>query len=41
MKRLSDLAPTTVNHYLYAIVDRLPARWRPPMAGIEIGRAHV
>jgi hypothetical protein len=23
-----------VNHYLYAIVDRLPARWRPPMAGI-------
>jgi hypothetical protein len=23
-----------VNHYLYAIVDRLPARWRPPTAGI-------
>jgi hypothetical protein len=23
-----------VNHYLYAIVDRLPPRWRPPTAGI-------
>jgi hypothetical protein len=23
-----------VNQYLYAIVDRLPARWRPPTAGI-------
>lgn len=23
-----------MNHYLYAIVDRLPARWRPPMAGV-------
>jgi surface antigen len=23
-----------VNHYLYAIVDRLPGRWRPPAAGI-------
>jgi hypothetical protein len=23
-----------VNHYLYAIVDRLPSRWRPPTAGI-------
>jgi hypothetical protein len=23
-----------VNHYLYAIVDRLPARWRPPTAGL-------
>jgi hypothetical protein len=23
-----------VNHYLYAIVDRLPERWRPPTAGI-------
>jgi hypothetical protein len=23
-----------VNHYLYAIVDRLPARWRPPAAGV-------
>lgn len=23
-----------MNHYLYAIVDRLPARWRPPTAGI-------
>jgi hypothetical protein len=23
-----------VNHYLYAIVDRLPARWHPPTAGI-------
>jgi hypothetical protein len=23
-----------VNHYLYAIVDRLPGRWRPPAPGI-------
>jgi hypothetical protein len=23
-----------VNHYLYAIVDRLPAGWRPPTAGL-------
>jgi hypothetical protein len=23
-----------VNHFLYAIVDRLPGRWRPPVAGI-------
>jgi Gas vesicle synthesis protein GvpL/GvpF len=23
-----------VNQYLYAIVDRLPARWRPPTAGV-------
>jgi hypothetical protein len=23
-----------VNQYVYAIVDRLPARWRPPTAGI-------
>jgi hypothetical protein len=23
-----------VNQYLYAIVDRLPARWRPPTAGL-------
>jgi hypothetical protein len=23
-----------VTHYLYAIVDRLPARWRPPTAGL-------
>jgi len=23
-----------VNHYLYAVVDRLPGRWRPPAAGI-------
>ena len=23
-----------MNHYVYAIVDRLPARWRPPAAGI-------
>lgn len=22
------------SHYLYAIVDRLPARWRPPVAGL-------
>jgi hypothetical protein len=22
-------------HYLYAIVDRLPSRWRPPTAGLE------
>jgi hypothetical protein len=23
------------HHYLYAIVDRLPARWRPPLAGLS------
>ena len=23
-----------MNQYLYAIVDRLPTRWRPPTAGI-------
>jgi hypothetical protein len=23
-----------VNHYVYAIVERLPGRWRPPMAGL-------
>jgi len=23
-----------VNHYLYAIVDRLPAAWRPPASGL-------
>lgn len=23
-----------MNHYIYAIVERLPGRWRPPMAGL-------
>ena len=23
-----------MNHYIYAIVERLPRRWRPPMAGL-------
>jgi hypothetical protein len=26
-----------VNHYLYAIVERLPGRWRPPTAGVAGG----